>query len=304
MTAKAADSGAAFDNPLMPNARLRQMYLAMLKAQTLARLLPRRRGDQGTAGLEACLVSPTVDLGPGDLVSDVLTGGAIDFLRGATLAAVLQPKLAAMKRGERADCGKAARLINPIDISERVWSVLGAAAALKAFAPQADSHAPVDADAQQAGVVVFYLLPDQLPTPLLRKALTYAREKALPVLFVVLPAPTPKDAQGTTSSISSVALRSGVPGMPVDAQDAVAIYRVAQEAIGHARIGGGPALIESMQFVVEGGKKRGSAHDAVAGLQQYILQRRVATRAWMDREAASFAKLAAAAKAASKGMKA
>jgi hypothetical protein len=300
MTAEAADSGAAFDNPLMPNARLRQMYLAMLKARTLARLLPRRRSDLGTTGLEACLVSPTVDLGPGDLVSDVLTGGAVDFLRGATLAAVLQPKLAAKKRGERADCGKAARLINPIDISERVWSALGAAAALKALAPHTKDHAPVNADLQQAGVVVLYLLPDQVPTALLRKALTYAQERALPVLFVVLPTPPPKDAKGTTSSISSIALRCSVPGMPVDAQDAVAIYRVAQEAIGHARIGGGPALIESMQFVVEGGKKRGPAHDAVSGLEQYILQRRVATRAWMDREAASFAKLAAAAKAASK----
>jgi TPP-dependent pyruvate/acetoin dehydrogenase alpha subunit len=300
MTAEAADSGAAFDNPLMPNARLRQMYLAMLKARTVARLLPGRRGDGSAAGLEACLVSPTVDLGPGDLVSDVLNGGAVDFLRGATLAAVLQPKLAPKKRGERADCGKAARLINPIDISERVWSALGAAAALKAFAPHTKAHAAPNIEAQQAGVVVFYLLPNQLPTPLLRKALTFAREKALPVLFVVLPASPPNDGKGTTSSLSPIALRCGVPGMLVDAQDAVAIYRVAQEAIGHARIGGGPALIETMQFVVEGGKKRGPVHDAVSGLEQYILQRRVATRAWMDREAASFAKQAAAAKAASK----
>jgi hypothetical protein len=296
MTAEAAASGAAFDNPLMPNARLRQMYLAMLKARELARLFPRRRGDQGTAGLEACLVSPTVDLGPGDLVSDVLSGGAVDFLRGATLAAAMQPGLVAKKRGVHADCGQAARLINPIDIVERVWSVLGAAAALKALAP----HAKEDAEAQPAGVVVFYLLPDQLPTALLRKALTFAREKALPVLFVVLPAPPPKEAKGTTSSTSSIAQRCGVPGMPVDAHDAVAIYRVAQEAIGHARIGGGPALIESMQFIVEGSKKRGQVNDAVSGLEQYILQRRVATQAWMDREAASFEKQAAAAKTASK----
>jgi Dehydrogenase E1 component len=293
MTAEAADSVAAFDNPLMPNARLRQIYLAMLRARTLAHLAPRRRGDRSTAGLEACLVSPTVDLGPGDLVSDVLIGGAIDFLRGATLATVLQPGIVTKKRGVHADCGKAARLINPIDIAERVWSTLGAAAALKA-------HANADAEPQQAGVLVFYILPDQVTPALLRKALTFAREKALPVLVVVLPAPPPKDAKGTTSSVSSIALRCGVPGIPVDAHDAVAIYRVAQEAIGHARIGGGPALIESMQFVVEGGKKRGPVNDAVSGLEQYILQRRVATRAWMDREAASFSKQAAAAKAASK----
>ena len=42
--------------------------------------------------------------------------------------------------------------------------------------------------------------------------------------------------------MSALALmrRSGDCG---DAHDAVAIYRVAQESIGHARMGGGPALM-------------------------------------------------------------
>jgi TPP-dependent pyruvate/acetoin dehydrogenase alpha subunit len=298
MTAKAADTGAAWENPLIPNARLRQIYLAMVKARALARALPRRRGDRSIAGLEACLVSPAVDLGPGDLVSDVLAGGAIDFLRGATLTAVLQPGLVTKKRGVHADCGAAARLPNPADVAERIWSALGAAAALKALA--ANRKTAATEEAQQIGVVVVYVLPDQVPGALLRKSLTFAREKALPVLFVVLPSAPARGSKGSTSAVSPIALRCGVPGMPVDAEDAVAIYRVAQESIGHARIGGGPALIEAVQFVVEGSKKRGPAHYAVSGLEQYILQRGVATRAWMDREAASFAKLVAAANAASK----
>jgi hypothetical protein len=35
-----ADEGAAYDNPLIPNARLRQIYLSMAQVRTLALALP------------------------------------------------------------------------------------------------------------------------------------------------------------------------------------------------------------------------------------------------------------------------
>jgi TPP-dependent pyruvate/acetoin dehydrogenase alpha subunit len=71
----------------------------------------------------------------------------------------------------------------------------------------------------------------------------------------------------------------------------VAIYRVAQESIGHARIGGGVALIECVPFVLVGsaGKVK-MTEDAIAGLERTMLQRGVASRAWLDRAAKSFAK--------------
>jgi hypothetical protein len=46
--------------------------------------------------------------------------------------------------------------------------------------------------------------------------------------------------------------------------------------------------------------KRTPAVDAVAGLEEYMLHRKVATRAWMEREAKAFARRAAARPAASK----
>jgi TPP-dependent pyruvate/acetoin dehydrogenase alpha subunit len=300
---EAADTGAAWENPLIPNARLRQIYLAMLQARTLARVLPKRRADKTTLGLEACLVSPAVDLGPGDLVSDVLAGGVVDFLRGATLSEVLRPGSTAKKRGVRADCGSAERLANPATVAERIWAALGAAAALKALAVSAKRNAAADSDsdseAQQAGVVVVYVLPGEVPAALWQKTLTFAREKALPVLFVVLPAAT---ASGTrTVGVSAIALRCGLPGIPVDKDDAVAIYRVAQESIGHARIGGGAALMECVPFVVAGaGSTRSREADGIAGLERYIEQRGVAKRAWMDHEARSFAERAREEKRASR----
>ncbi len=142
MMAEGTDTGAVWENPLIPNARLKQIYLAMMQARTLARVLPRR--DKTTLGLEACLVSPTVDLGAGDLVSDVLAGGVVDFLRGATLVEAMKPGSVAKKRGLRADCGAAGRIASPAVVAERIWAALGAAAALKGLAASAKSAAIED----------------------------------------------------------------------------------------------------------------------------------------------------------------
>ena len=87
----------------------------------------------------------------------------------------------------------------------------------------------------------------------------------------------------------------------VDADDAVALYRVAQESIGHARIGGGPALMECVPFVLQTTEsKRRPATDAITALERYLLQRGVASRAWIEREAKSFAKRAEVERTASK----
>ena len=96
----------------------------MAQARALEKALPDAKRGRAmsrlkrttTVGLEACLVSAAVDLGPGDLVSDVLAGGVVDFLRGTVLSEVLQPgkadrsrKRRASVNGTAAECGTAAR---------------------------------------------------------------------------------------------------------------------------------------------------------------------------------------------------
>ena len=65
----AATSPAAFENPLIPNAKLRQIYRAVLHARVLGESLPASQ-RRITHGLEAALVSTSIDLLAGDL--DVL----------------------------------------------------------------------------------------------------------------------------------------------------------------------------------------------------------------------------------------
>ncbi len=282
--AEGADAGAAWENPLIPNAKLRQIYRAMVRLRTLAPALP-ASGRDGM-GMEACLVSTSIDLGSGDLVSDAIAGGVMEFLRGAALGTVLKPSKA--KRGPSAECGAAARLPGGMAVAERIWAGLGAAAALKAAGAQAKVEAKAAGEtAKDVGVVVVYVLAGEVPAVVWRKVLTFAVEKELPVLFVVLPG-------RSAGRVTALALRCRVPGIPVDADDAVAIYRVAQESIGRARIGGGPALMECVRFVVKGAARTG---DGIVGLEGYLLQRKVATRMWMEREAKGFAKRVAREKA-------
>jgi hypothetical protein len=295
VTAKPANTTAAWENPLMPNARLRQIYLAMMQSRAVARVRPGKRGERSTLGLEACLVSPAVDLGPGDLVSDVLTGATVEFLRTAPSAG------SKSKRRLSADCGLAGRLPGAAGSFERVWTAVGAAAALKSLAAGTKSE---DGTAAQVDVVVLYLLPDELPSTVLQKVLSFARDQKLPLLLVALPPARVKAGAASpykAGKIGDLALRCGVPAIPTDADDAVAIYRVAQESIGHARIGGGPALIECIPFVLPAtATKRTVATDAIAVLEQYMLPRNVVTRSWIDRETKAFAKRLANEKAAFK----
>jgi hypothetical protein len=279
----------------MPNDRLRQIYVAMAQARALGRSLPARRGHRSTVGLEASLVSPTIDLGTADLVSDAISGGVLEFLRG-TVSGGKRKRLAA-------ECGHAAQLASPPGAAERTWTALGAAAALKAEAATRRSQAKPDSGdpAASSSVVVAYLWPGELQAALWRKAMTFAAEQLLPVIFVVLPpAASPSLRAARLGAVSTLALSCGVPGIAVDGDDAVALYRVAQESIGHARSGGGPALMECIPFVLPATAGRKAPRpDAIAGLAEYILGRRVATQAWMDREAKVFAKKMAADAAAS-----
>jgi len=288
--AKKTGAQTAYENPLIPNARLREIYRAMLHTQMLAHSLPRQRRGQ-TLGFEACQVSTSIDLGPGDLVSDALDGAPIEFLRGAPLASVLHPNAAAKKRAPSANCGKASRLPSAPAVAERIWSTLGAASALKTQAAQAKAAA-TESTSHQSSVVIAYVLPRQMQPALWQETLAFAAEHTLPVIFVVLPAahaPADKTHPAKLAGISAIALRCHVPGIPVDADDAVAIYRVAQEAIGHARIGAGPALLECVPCPLPHAQAKPNS-DAIAGLEQYMLQRSVATRAWMNREASAFAR--------------
>lgn len=284
---------AAYENPLIPNARLKQMYRAILRAHLLGKALPLSQRAL-TAGREAALVSASLDLTARDLVSDAFESPLIEWLRGTAARrtanggrGVAQARPDSLPR-LLADTGSATRILSPPDATGRLWSAIGSAASIRSTNSDAK-------ESEDLPVVLVFALPGEISADTWKAALSFTGKHDLPIVFVVLPAPW---TQKRKIDLRAVVHRAHVPAIPVDAADPVALYRAAQESIGHARIGGGPALIECVAFPAQ---TRGHASNAaLAHLEEYILSRSIATRAWMDREASSFAARILSLKSASK----
>ena len=265
------------ENPLVPNKKLRQMYVAMVEARVLDEHILRlqkkvkvRRRLEPIRGQEACRVSTAIDLGQGDLVSDSQAGVVMDLIAGAKVDSLLK-RVAALHSGKKIKNAKAAgisaRLLPWIeDAGERLRLAMGAALSFKTLG--------------QANVMVAYVRHGEVARGVWRQALGLASKLELPVIFVVLPAVKGEKRNGM-ANLSAKTARWGVPGIPVDATDAVALYRVAQESMGRTRGGDGPVLIECIQRRVES-KGVGASADPLEEMARFLVGRNVCTKAWLE----------------------
>lgn len=265
-----------FENPLVPNTKLRQMYLAIAEARALDEHIVRlqKRGKwrgrvDSTFGQEACRVSTAIDLGVGDLVSDSQVGVVMELLAGAKVDSLLA-RMASIRSGEKIKpvkvSGVSAQLLPWVeDVEERLTIAIGAAASFKALG--------------RKDVVVAYVRHGEVAKGVWRRLLGIASKLELPVIFVVLPAAKGSKKAGVVELAGKTA-RWGVPGIPVDAGDAVALYRVAQESLGRTRGGDGPVLIECVEYRLKGNGKRAPV-DPLVAMQEFLRVRKVGTEAWL-----------------------
>ena len=265
------------ENPLVPNTKLRQMYMAMAEARVLDEHIAKSqktvkgRRLESTRGQEACRVSMAIDLGPGDLVSDSQVGVVMDLIAGAKASSLLK-RVAEIHSGKKtrgAKLGEASGRVLPWveDAGERLRMAMGAALSFKTLG--------------RANVVVAYVRHGEVGKGVWRKVLALAGKLELPVIFVILPAVKGEKRDGV-ANLSAKTARWGVPGIPVDAGDAVALYRVAQESLGRTRGGDGPVLIECVAYRM-GGSGGDTAGDPLVQMEEFLLGRRVCTKAWLER---------------------
>jgi TPP-dependent pyruvate/acetoin dehydrogenase alpha subunit len=273
MTAKSA--GEAGENPLVPNAKLRQMYLKMLEARALDDTAVKRSAKAGRKristirGQEAIRVSTIIDLGEDDLVSDSEPTAGMGLLLGGDRAKLLRGLVSTKTKSANMlhEAGVTRSLGWTADEQQRLQLAVGAALALKTQ--------------QRRGIVVAYARKGETTPAVWRKILAPAAELALPILFVVLPRSGAKKKGLERSELCNVARAAGIPGIPVDACDPVALYRVTQESLGRTRGGDGPVLIESVQWRTEG--TRGGVDDPLEYLKQFLLERRICEPKWFSR---------------------
>jgi len=251
----------SWENPLIPNAKYQQLYASMLRAQILEAKLAsatQRMPEAVAAGL-------VIDL----RADDVLVSAAPShrFLKGVPLKQLLIKK--------RPDHGFPAQNILPA-IADSVAEINAAIGI--AFTFQRSSCGDRNSN------VVLAFTTDA--TACLRAA-RLAEEHRLPILFVYM-------QTGRKATLSMRTRRYGIPGMPVDRDDAVAVYRVAQEAIARARSGGGPTLVECMRYTVPQ-----PSQSAIATLERTLKRKSLFTAQWKRALSAAFRReLAQAAKAA------
>jgi TPP-dependent pyruvate/acetoin dehydrogenase alpha subunit len=261
-----------YENPLVPNKKLRQMYLAMVEARILdehvAKLQRKAKTRlDSTHGQEACRVSTAIELERGDLVSDSQQGVVMDHILEAATGAMLKRLSSLMSREKTVAGTKQLPWIE--DAGDRLSLAVGAALAFKSQ--------------KQTNLVVAYVPRREAGGGRWRRLLTLCAQLELPIIFVVLPAVAGKKKAVPVGHVSAKARNYGVPGIPVDASDAVALYRVAQESIGRVRGGGGAVVIDCVAYPVHG-----KVLDPVEQMKSFVLGKKACTAAWMEHAGDSF----------------
>ena len=115
--------------------------------------------------------------------------------------------------------------------------------------------------------------------PILREAHQLSDEAKLAVIFVEDWREAEKGSTARKKSSAPLPQRIGaMPAIPVDAEDVIAIYRVAHESMARAREGSGPTRIQCVRW--PGANPSDKSEDAVGHLEHWLEARGLPTQAW------------------------
>lgn len=274
----AATPSSSHPSPLISHEKLRQLYTMMLQGRVLderARILEKQAGFENDqcpfAGLEATAVGAAIDLRPADTLAPSRHDFILSYLKGVPLTALFSHLYRhntrpANGRSAPQDCGYA-----PLNI---VLAASTVAAQLEvcidiAFASQRKKN---------DNVVMVFSGERSIPLHDWHDALRFAGQRSLPIVFVrqgyLSAGSVSVELASAGEDNSSETVGYGFPGITVDGNDAVAVYRVAQEAIERARSGGGPTLIEAQNLPGYG------FSDPIAAMESYLTGKGLFSEGW------------------------
>lgn len=249
---------------LISNEKLLQIYLTMLKCRMLEEhlgSLGKRGRSQATATVSpvhiAAIAGAAIDLLADDTLSPSHGALAPCFTKGMSLRAIF----ASIKRGRSAirPSYAALNLIPPsLSTGKQLERVLKVAAGYKAK--------------RNKKVAIVFCSSASGESSELERAMIQAGKKKLPIVFVCQTGPEDDNVLRVH--------HYGFPGVSVEDDDAVAVYRVATEAIAHARRGSGPTLIECKPWPLSrkrSGKMKNAA-DPVRKMEIYLTGKGLFTR--------------------------
>lgn len=135
------------------------------------------------------------------------------------------------------------------------------------------------------GNVAVILLSGGGENPLVQEAHAIADRARLPVLFVERGEESAAPARRASAKSNVPAWE--MPSIPVDADDVIAMYRVAHESIVRAREGSGPTRILTVRPALNGRGGDIRPKDAIANLEHWLAARGLPAQAWREEIAAS-----------------
>jgi TPP-dependent pyruvate/acetoin dehydrogenase alpha subunit len=245
--------------------RLRNLYAAMLKCRELGDVLCARANDQGCCrGDEAIIAGAAIHLKPADFVAPSAAELFARCIQGAPLAALLARSKRRHEKRVAVDAvspksipaGTAMEIGTGMALACKMQNIAGLVSLCIARAPIASGWDAVEFAATRKLAIVFAVIDGTTSSP-------------------ALPAKLRRDAQGL------------LPVITVDGNDAVAVYRVAEECTRRARQGLGPSVIECLLEPVR---------DPTSFMEQYLRERQLWSEDWKQnlvREARREAELVA-----------
>ncbi len=232
---------------------MRAMFRALVETRALSGPGGKKRGLPKK--LEACWVGTAIDLQAGDVASGLHAEVYGQFIR--EVGARRTDRAATSKELRRAAEQVAAEKSFPGTAGDAVCCAVGQAMVLGA--------------AEERRLVVAYAGLDGLTAAEWKRVLTVANEGALPLVVVAVP--SVQTAAVDLSGIAEKIAGERIPVIPVDAGDAVALYRVMQETCVRGRADGGVAVIECVRF----------GTDPVRLLGEQLRKKGICTERWIGK---------------------
>jgi len=284
MPRKARKTSARQGFPLISRKKLLALYGGLLKCRMLEaaarEMAAGRRSLCAEAGHEAAVVAVGIDLLSGDSVAAPVGDFLPDAVRGAPPEAILST-LRSLAEHPR------------VSMSARINAALDAARSFKRRMRWRRPIGPL-----LGNIAVVFGNRASISSAAWRDALRIAAAERLPIVFVSQGPANPK-VRSQAGARSSPAM----PAITVDRDDVVALYRVASEAIGHARCANGPTLIECVPWTLVSADEGAAADNtncAIANMERYLAQAGIAGATCKARVTANFKRKLGAASAAAK----
>jgi TPP-dependent pyruvate/acetoin dehydrogenase alpha subunit len=251
-------------------------------------------------GQEATEVGCTMDLEPGDtiapshrdFISNIMKGTPLKFMYAQIYARKTSPD---QGRSSPAHCGYApANIITPASTIAAQLNI-GTGVAL-AYKMQKKPNIVMALSGEGSTSLGFW-----------HEAVNFAGVHRLPIVYVIQNNLWAESVnvrlQTAVKDLSVKAQAYGFPGITVDGNDAVAVYRTAREAIARARSGGGPTLIECKTYrwyghsEIDPAKYRSSEEleawklkDPIPAMERYLTEQGMWQDSWKQELAAQFTK--------------